>query len=200
MYSVELVETGVKQELDKASIISAVINLRNLATFRITTEISNNYIVVNCDDLGFYMEQSDDDLYALYSELYDIIKRKSQRYCYSHCNTRYELEVLEEVEDGNLRVYNIFDLSDAKRGSEVYLKNISFVNYDINESKAFRTINKVLPLRVDAIITTGDLINTFNQETVDIADNQLIFVVLDYNSEEVKKMYNKFKEWSNENA
>ena len=36
--------------------------------------------------------------------------------------------------------------------------------------------------------------------TVDIADNQLIFVVLDYNSEEVKKMYNKFKEWSNENA
>ena len=101
MYSVELVETGVKQELDKASIISAVINLRNLATFRITTEISNNYIVVNCDDLGFYMEQSDDDLYALYSELYDIIKRKSQRYCYSHCNTRHELEALEEVEDAH---------------------------------------------------------------------------------------------------
>ena len=141
------------------------------------------------------MESADDELYSLYEKLYNKIcnscrSDNAKRY-YESSNIVPEIGVLENRHDGNIKVYTVKDVFVAP----LFL-DVSAVN-----SNGFSVINKVLAVGQSTIVMTGEIIDLFSTTNIatNVGEDDYVFIAMNM-SEEVNKLYNKFKEWSNEDA
>lgn len=212
-YLIEAVETKNKIEGTK-DVILECIRLRALFTSKISIHDVKGYVVVNKDNVGVYMEEANDNLFNLYKEIYNIIKDRciypeSESYFRGCAKIVPSIEITETQPDNNLKVYNIDnidDIFDVKAGSEINLKNKIFIPkiYDEDEddndkyadekfSSGFDMINKILSFDASTVVTTGEMINLFSIKKLDIKDDANVFVSLNYVSNEVNVLYEKYK-------
>lgn len=205
MYKVELVDVKKYNYYTEQEILNGLVIIRNLVDLRISSDNPLNYIVISNDSIAICLQSADDELFGLYEKLYNKIKSSCRsdvykRY-YEDCdNIVPEIEVIEEVEDKNLKVYNEVDISGVKFGAELSLKAPLFGDMEIEKSECFNLANKILTMFQSTVVTTGEIIKLFSTKDIDMTDKQYIFISLNYMSEEVNKLYNKFKEWGNENV
>ena len=207
-YRVELIDTEGYKYYAEREIIDGLLVIRNLVNLRIRgTHDAFNYIVISNDNIAIYLESADDEIYSLYEKLYNKIsnscRSESAKRYYENCsNIVPEIEVLEDGYAGDIKVYNITDISGVKRGAELSLKAPLFRDVNAVDSNGFSIINKVLAVGQSVIVTTGEIIDLFSTTNIDInvGEDDYVFIAMNYMSEEVNKLYNKFKEWGNEDA
>lgn len=83
----------------------------------------------------------------------------------------------------------------------MYLGAPLFLDVSVVNFNGFSVINKVLAVGQSTIVMTGEIIDLFSTTYIDtnVGEDDYVFIAMNM-SEEVNKLYNKFKEWSNEDA
>ena len=180
-------------------IINGLLPFRFNKVYRIESlKTSNNHIVVYRDNVGLYMESYDDNLYRLYKNIYLEIKRtcleESKNYFIACDKIKPTIEVVEKMTDDNIKVWEETDFSNLKFNTEISLKSPIFTNIEVIDNIAFNDINKMLSPSQAVILTNSELIQLFYNKENYIGKNKYMFIVLNYMSKDVDKIYNRYKE------
>lgn len=183
----------------KSVIINGLLPFRFNKVYRIESlRTSNNHIVVYKDNVGLYMESYDDNLYRLYKDIYLEIRRtclEESKYYFIACDKiKPIIEVVEKMTDNNIKVWEETDFSKLKSNTEISLKSPIFMNIEVIDNPAFNDINKMLSPSQAVILTNSELIQLCYNEENYIGKNKHIFIVLNYMSKNVDKIYNRYKE------